>query len=167
MPPNFLRARHVAPTRAVLKQTSTNGDAPTSNGQTGCRKTRCGTLCSAGILPASDESKGVAGWKPALRPAPKEFFRSLQSATPRATKPSRPRLSGRQQRHPPTKCPGCASGVGTKLLSDGGSRKGQWGRVRGKGVQGAALPQENPPSARSSVSCAGNTQEQKGQKVID
>jgi hypothetical protein len=45
----------------------------------GCGKTRCGTLCSAGILPASDESKGVGGWKPALRPAPKEFFRSLLS----------------------------------------------------------------------------------------
>ena len=44
---------------------------------TGCGKTRCGTFCSAGILPASDESKGVAGWKPALRPPPKEFFRSL------------------------------------------------------------------------------------------
>jgi hypothetical protein len=46
-------------------------------GFTGCGKTRWGTLCSAGILPASAESKGVAGWKPALRPAPKEFFRSL------------------------------------------------------------------------------------------
>jgi hypothetical protein len=34
----------------------------------GCGRTRCGTLCSAGILPASDESKGVAGWKPALPP---------------------------------------------------------------------------------------------------
>jgi hypothetical protein len=34
----------------------------------GCGKTRCGTLCSAGILPASEESKGVAGWKPALPP---------------------------------------------------------------------------------------------------
>ena len=43
----------------------------------GCGKTRCRSLCSAGILPASDESKGVAGWKPALRPAPKEFFRNL------------------------------------------------------------------------------------------
>jgi hypothetical protein len=28
-------------------------------------------------LPASNESKGVAGWKPALRSAPKEFFRSV------------------------------------------------------------------------------------------
>jgi hypothetical protein len=46
----------------------------------GCGKIPCGTLCSAGILPASDESKGVAGWKPALRPAPKEFFRSLELA---------------------------------------------------------------------------------------
>ncbi len=32
---------------------------------------------SAGILPASVELKGVAGWKPALRQLPKDFFRSL------------------------------------------------------------------------------------------
>jgi hypothetical protein len=46
----------------------------------GCGRTCCSGLCSAGILPASDESKGVAGWKPALRPAPREFFRSLLEA---------------------------------------------------------------------------------------
>jgi hypothetical protein len=31
-------------------------------------RTRCGTLCSAGILPASEENEGAVGWKPALPP---------------------------------------------------------------------------------------------------
>jgi hypothetical protein len=43
----------------------------------GCGKTRSGALWYIGILPASHETKGVAGWKPALPPAPKEFFRRL------------------------------------------------------------------------------------------
>jgi hypothetical protein len=42
-----------------------------------CGESRCGALCNIGILPGSDETKGAAGWKPALWPAPKEFFRSL------------------------------------------------------------------------------------------
>ncbi len=41
----------------------------------GCGKTQRRRDCSAGILPTSVELKGVAGWKPALRQLPKEFFR--------------------------------------------------------------------------------------------
>ncbi len=48
---------------------------------TGCGKTRRRRERSAGILPASVELKGVAGWKPALRQLPKEFFRSRYSPT--------------------------------------------------------------------------------------
>jgi hypothetical protein len=40
-------------------------------------KKSLGRWRSAGILPAFDEPKGIAGWKPALRQRPRDFFISL------------------------------------------------------------------------------------------